>query len=276
MSKKLILIPVDMYKGLINSTKKSIQTDDEVLAPKGTNLEYAKKETKNQLKGLKIKNVRQKKGKYTRDLRRFLKMRKEKLEKPINVNVKNAKLLIKPNTGEVASLSETGDVESLGQLRSPFAQSTPNGSARKSSLHEETTPRKSQRSEKSKKKIDQRKGEINLKVKEFMNYVLKNNSKFGVTSEGYVIGNNNKVIQGSNLAESVRRLIDPNLKDNYSPPGTKKLRGLVLKDVYLKNLMDKNYVLDLDDSFKSLSDDDEINQSGSGVFHFRPTLWIRG
>ena len=50
---------------------------------------------------------------------------------------------------------------------------------------------------------------------------------------------------------------------------------MVLKDEFLKNLLNKENILDLDDSFKSLNPD-EINQSGSGVFHFRPTLWIRG
>jgi hypothetical protein len=267
-----------MYKGIINlsTSKKQLKNSDAVETEKGTNLEFAKTETKKELKKGKLKDVRQKKGKYTRDLRRFLKLRKEKMDKPIKVSIKNSKLLIKPNTGEVAQLNDVGDIENIGQIGSPLAHSTPTGSSFRTADDENNSSfnESSFNGTKRQKKMNksQNKKAIAQKIQAFITYVLNNAEKFNVTPEGFVIGNNNKIIKNSNLAETVRRLIDPLSNVNFSPPGTRKLRGLVSKDNYLKQLMNKTNEISL-----NLSETSEAsNQTGGGVFHFRPTLWIRG
>jgi hypothetical protein len=265
-----------MYKGMINSStsKKQLKSNDVTETEKGTNLEFAKTETKKEIRKGKVKDVRQKKGKYTRNLRRFLKLRKEKMDKPIKVSIKNSKLLIKPNTGEVAQLDDLGEVENIGQIESPLAHSTPSSfrtaDGQNSSSLNESSFNGTQRQKKLNK--SQNKKAIAQKIQDFITYVLNNAEKFSVTPEGFVIGNNNKIIKNSNLTETARRLIDPLSNVNFSPPGTRKLRSLVLKDNYLKQLLNKTNEFPL-----NLSQTSEAgNQTGEGKFYFRPTLWIRG
>ena len=72
-----------------------------------------------------------------------------------------------------------------------------------------------------------------------------------------------KVIANSDLKESLIRIFNPKSLNNYSPPGTSKIRKKVLSNSFLKELLNKSTITD---SFESA-------QEGEGKFKFKPLKW---
>src|SRR4051794_27529746 len=93
MANKLVLVPMDLYKGLLTSTTKKDNTMEDLKerAP----LHYKSKQLK-KIKGKPRKNASAKNVLYQQQLRRYLRARKEAKDKPIKVQFEDMKILAKP------------------------------------------------------------------------------------------------------------------------------------------------------------------------------------
>ena len=195
MAKKLVLVPEDMYKNMLSSTRDEGKSsfDDVIPASKGSNLDFTKHEVRKQLKG--PKNVRERREKYTQVLRRYLKMRKEKLQRPVKLQLPDqSKLVLNPQTGEITGLDEFDDLEdTFGSVGSTFG--TPKRKSTPASTLKLTTPLATGRSRRKGSNKKENQQAINDRIRDFVTYMIDNPAKFGVTSDGYILNNQGKVIQ---------------------------------------------------------------------------------
>jgi len=115
MAKRMLLVDEDMYKGLLNASVKQtpatlIKENDENV--KATNINFIKKELiKNKKPNKRIKNLSAKNLQLNNYLKRYLKLRRERQNKPIKVEIeKGTNFLVKPNTKEAATVTEDGNI----------------------------------------------------------------------------------------------------------------------------------------------------------------------
>ena len=281
MAKRMLLVDENMYKGLLNATVRQtpaiINNNDENV--KATNLNFIKKELiKNKKKPSKrIKDLRGKNLQLNNYLKRYLKLRRERQNKPIKVEIeKGANLLVKPNTKEATTVTEDGNIgdplffstplQHKTVKFAPFSKKSPISPFIKTGFEasddqdyeedgEETFRQHSKRSRRRVKKNKENESEAD----EAYRYIIQHSQKFGVTEDGKVMGPK-KVIANSYLKESLYRIFNPKSHNNYSPPGTSKIRKKVLSNSFLKELLNKSTTID---SFESA-------QEGKGKFIFKP------
>jgi len=240
MAKKLVLVPEDMYRGLLVQKKSTNSTNDtHRLSPLGDgdiNLEFTRK---NMLKARdqrgKSKNISAKNTDYNQELRRYLRFRKEMREKPIKVKLSNgANVIVKGSNGQNDSFENHREVESallnddgdLEATNSPYLEShrlfeTPK--IRNSRLKKTT----SELSSNDKKDI-------------LLRYLYANAESLGITQKGEVLRSMGGVpMKTSSLEAIVERLLDPARPGSSSPPGTNILRGRLTKDLKYNQLINK-------------------------------------
>jgi hypothetical protein len=276
MANKLILVPSDMYHGLLQQQqrKNEMPVVDEG-GDKTTNLGFTKANVE-KVKKQKRKNLSTKNILYNQELRRFLRMRKNELERPVKVALTNgANALVKPSTSEVGILTEDG-VEKADQETPKNAVSINDGHNEGESIPlprykfpDTTTPfRTASERRATLKKINETKN-VNQKKKidEFVNHIFTHSDVFNLTDKGQIMNERGDVIKGSNAVESVRRLLGA---AHVTPPGTAALRKKAMQDPKLKALIAEGSSLWRNEPAQSTS-----KQSGSGEKRlFRPKLWM--
>jgi len=259
MAKKLVLVPEDMYRGLMSSSSareskysrtinnKGVRSRDDVERDGHINLEFTRK---NMIKARdnkgKSKNVSAKNTAYNQELRRYLRFRKEMNEKPIKVKLSNgANVVVKGANGqddtqmESALLNENGDLETTLAPNSEPSRIFAASSGIKANPYE--TPKSSRRlSSRIEKKKKSTKSELpSLKNKQLLlRYLYANSEKLGLTKKGQVLRRIGGLpIKTSNLELIVEHLLDASGPGSSSPPGTSILRSRLAKDLTFNKLM---------------------------------------
>jgi hypothetical protein len=287
MAKKLILLPMDLYKGL-RTNKEEKKTDD---LPEHGPLEYEKTQLK-KVKGRKRKNLSIKNVLYNQQLRRYLRARKETKDKPIKVQLsndpRNIRILKAGNTPKeplkVAIVNDEGDLESVDIKQSEpsvrFSEpeennyktakssaesrtGTSNGSSYSSFDDERTpTPRKKQSpvtpkirgarvASEAKRQADE------IKVEKLLSMIEKSPQKFGVSKGKILNPQTGKPVNNSDLTWAVKRLIRPTMVNAPSPSGMTYLKKNLMADPEARELLHDFY-----------------HQTGKGKPNlFRPVKW---
>ena len=279
MANKLILVPEDMYRALlvqkkttnsINDTHRSNPLDDGKI-----NLEFTRKKMRRALtsKGgdITAKNIN-----YNQELRRYLRQRKEIVERPLKVREENgAKMMFKPSVSEKTA-PQTVIVGDDGELDESFIQNPSTTKASTSMPSKEDnatsrwedfkiTPRATRSTFNINKKTTKMSDEERRSI--LLGYLYNNAEKLGITKKKGV----RRTLHGSpmktaNFDRIVDRILNPG-PGSFSPPGTSQLRNRLIKD----------------EAFKKLSK--ELGLFGSGVggeqkgkglgilSSFKPTKW---
>lgn len=247
MSKKLVLLPLDLYKGLLH-TKTDKSEDLAEHAP----LQYEKAQL-GKIKRKKIKNLSKKNVLYNQQLRRYLRTRKEAKDRPIKLKLADGdvKLLKAAKNAQepvkLAAVNENGDVQ-------PVKVEEEIPGARFSVSSEEvfgspTGPGPSFETEKSPVKLRRhivqattKKDQDVLKSAALLQVIMSNPRKFGVSEEGEIINpNTGNPLKNSNLKWGVSRLVNPTMQNAPSPPGFSSLKRAVLNDPKASKYVSETY-----------------------------------
>jgi hypothetical protein len=287
MAKKLILLPMDLYKGL-KTSKEEKKTED---LPEHAPLEYEKTQLK-KVKGRKTKNLSTKNLLYNQQLRRYLRARKETKDKPIKVQLsndpKNIRIL-KPGTSpkepvKVGIVNDEGDLEGIDLRQSEpsvrFSEpeennyKTAKSSAESrtgttsgtsySSFDDEHTPTPKKKQSPITPKIrgarvasEAKRQSDEIKIEKLLNIIERNPKKFGVSQGKILNPQTGKPVYNSDLTWAVKRLIRPTLVNAPSPSGMAYLKKYALADPEARELLHDTY-----------------HQTGKGKPNlFRPTKW---
>lgn len=275
MARKIVLLPMEMYRGLLD-TKNDTSTDLRETAP----LEYEKAQLK-KIKKQKRKNASTKNVLYQQQLRRYLKTRKEARDKPIKVQVdgpQNVKLIKSGNSAnstiKTASIDEDGELQNLqiqqqapgvsfsnevddDVFTAPLETSKNLNQSRSlsfSAAREENSPKVTRN-----RRNLSTKNEAEFKINKLSNLILSNPTRFGVTEDGAILNpRTNRPTFNSNLSWAVKKLVDPNSVIT-SPPGMRYIKKSVIEDDEARNLVHPSFL-----------------QSGRGGLLpnlFRPAKW---
>ena len=216
MAIKYLLLPEDMYRGLLSANAEN----DEI------NLDYTKKNLQNAIK--KKINPSAKNILYNQELRRYLALRKESKSKPIKVELANGtKMLVSQkdenknknsvaaqtidpeDDSEVSTLLdlENSDVESENSFKLPDEYVTPQNLE---------TPRTSKPANIFQTFSD------DLRVRTAYQYMQANQKDFGIKKDS-IIGPGNKIVNNSSVIASLERIANRTVENAPSPPGTRFL-----------------------------------------------------
>lgn len=238
MSKKLILLPLDLYKGLLNT-----KTDkDEDLAEHGP-LHYEKAQL-GKIKRKKLKNLSTKNVLYNQQLRRYLRTRKEAKDRPIKLKLAegDVKLLKAAKNAQeptkLAAVDENGDLQSVKveeelprtrfSVGSDEVFASPIGPGPSFEVPKKNSPLKLRRHTTT---ATTKKDQGVMKSVALMQEIMANPRKFGVSEEGEIINpNTGNPLKNSNLKHAVSRLVNPSMQNAPSPPGFSLLKKAVLND----------------------------------------------
>ena len=296
MAKKLILVPMELYKGLVSTRDmKKEEIDLKERAP----IYHEKAELK-KVRRKRGKNVSAKNLLYQQQLRRYLRARKEGKDRPVRVQFEDMQLLAKPTTKQskavqTAMVTDEGDLEDVvleekkpavrladaeetGWTAAKTPESKPKVSTPKTAMSStstgngndtiyETPPPKvpTPRPTRSTRTAAEERKKINEeKSAKLLELIQRSPAKFGVTSSGGIINpTTKKPVQNSNLQWIVNRLVDPKFDPAGSPPGMKFLKKAVLNDVNARQFVDPTQ---LGYGKRTLLTKDPF---------FRPSIWRR-
>lgn len=206
MSSKFLLIPEDMYHGLLSSA----------LPKEDTNLIF----TKEELDASKNKQVQDKSAKnvlYNQELRRFLKLRKEAENKPVKVELSDGSKMVKRHISPTALIVDPNADEEGSAVATDY------DTAVESAGEELGT------------------SGLGATLENNLLQVLNSNKRrFGITDDGMIRGDNQAMtaIRGSNLTASVRAILNrnPEMRD---PPGTYTLRKRLMKSQVANRMLNR-------------------------------------
>ena len=360
MARRLLLVPEDMYKGLLTSAtvnKTHVPKEIDHDLPESTRLDVAATEvnkqinrkkknrkktltkkrskltSKNRKQRLTASNISTRKVLYDQALRRYLRLREEAKNRPVKVELtpKGTQVLIKKGVQtpggspivKAAVLNEDGEISddfmpkgfarrrrktdesfitsdgenippSQEKFKTPeFARRgrnnfiTSDGEDFSPSREQFRTPQftrtgrhlyiaeRLRLSEEFKK----------AKLQKLKDFIMANKHVFPVTDDGlYIKKTVNSIyrIRGSNLKDTLERLIEPGVHNAPSPPGTNSIKKLLNATKYASFLHQKPY---RNKPFISPSDYDPnlastSHQTGKGkkkccskLNNFRPSIW---
>ena len=270
MAKKLVLVPEDMYRGLLSSSNARENLRTKGFEQSGStvgrqerkrdddgeiNLEFTRKnmikarDQKGKLKNISAKNIA-----YNQELRRYLRFRKEMKEKPIKVKLSNgANVVVKGSNGQDDSQIETALLNDDGDLETTVAPNTessrlfetPRSSrvalrAVRASARERNEGISRRLSGRIQKKKKSSKSELPLLEKKqiLLRYLYANSEKLGLTKKGEVLRSMGGVpMKTSNLEMIVEHLLDASGPGSSSPTGTNILRSRLAKDQNFNKLI---------------------------------------
>lgn len=294
MSRKYFLIPEDLYKGLTE------------IEPENYNLDFEKKEVSKTKKLPKIdadsKNIQ-----YNQEFKKYLKFKKELENKPVKVELTNGANLITKAKNLRSSIAPRGRKRriSTAPRRSSFSSSytsstrTHNRSSDGDDDDDQTffTGETGEDSDVDNTLIPNPNmfqaqlilDKDNLK-NELKTYIFNDPKKFNILPDGTITNPGKKsIISGSNVDESLERLMFPTVENMPSPPGTKFLKTAIFKDPRAKDIFDRRSQI----PSTPLTSRGLINQQGKGrklngkligriiktknhIYlgqKFRPTIW---
>jgi hypothetical protein len=112
MANKLVLVPMDLYKGLLTTTKKDNDMEDlKERAPLHYETQQLKKIKRKPRKNASAKNVL-----YQQQFRRYLRARNEAKSKPIKVQFEDMKILARPEKNAGVKAVQVGDEGDLDEV----------------------------------------------------------------------------------------------------------------------------------------------------------------
>jgi hypothetical protein len=311
MANKLILVPEELYKGLLTSSKHiPLPTANPIVHNNNTeyiglklakrNMDLAKRRIPNRNKN-KLARIRQlatsistKKNIYDQELRRYLRLRKAYQNKPIRVQVIGGgpQIIMKPDESALKDKIDIGLFDDDGLSLEDLEESSYGDETVRDEEEEEEQQDKpddafkTPKSTASKKELrSQKRTEMMMRLEEakaeFKEYLLTNKSKFGISANGLRIINpkTRKPFANSNIDAVIDRLVNPTIQNMPSPAGVPFLAQQAFKDPFLRSLMLTRFrrYTNLGDTPTNFSDflgpRYFSNQRGSG---FRPTLWRTG
>lgn len=265
MAKKSILLPYDLYKGLV-----STRNHDEDLKEVNP-LQYEKGELE-KIKRKRMKDLSAKKELYQQQLRRYLRTRQKTMDKPLKVQLgDDIKLLLKTqgqNTKfgklKAAVMDENGDAQEVKveqKLPGVWFSEAEEGWASANDSTEDEKPSVSTLGKKSSETPKRQRRNIydnteNIAKREaLLNIFQKNPEKFGLSKKGEILNpKTSKPILRSNLNWILDRLISPSPRNAPSPVGMNFLKKKILEDEEARKLIHQSYI-----------------QTGKG--RFRPVIW---
>lgn len=253
MAQKFILVPENLYNGLLSTKNEDL------------NLNFARENLEN-IKLKKGLNKNEKNIQFNQELHRFLKLKKQNDNKPIKVELSNGlKAITKPEEIQAQVLLPETENEDTGfldknyiddeiykpsdfstplhttHIQRPFFEKIP-------TLNLELSPVKTKRI-----KIDK----SNKNGPEILNYIRNHPKIFDVNKKDEIINKKTGLaFKGSNLVESIERILNPDPSINYTPPGTNHLRKKIFINETTKKLA------------KNIS-----NMKGGSFFKFKPQKW---
>lgn len=273
MSNKLVLLPMDLYRGLLKPRESLPTTGAEDLREYAP-LKYEEAQLQ-KVKRQKRKNLSTKNVLLNQQLRRYLRARKEARDKPVKLKLSNEqellKLLKKGTTKEepvkMAVVKEDGELEHVKVeeikptvhfpkaeeevFQTPpntthFAEKTPrkestagtNGSS--SAIIPDTTPR-GKFPKRSDKKLAAEEA-VKQREKKLFDLINQNPARFGISEEGEIINPmTGKPFVRSNIKWAVQRLVNPQTSNAPSPPGMAHLRKKLFVDEETRPLLHESY-----------------------------------
>jgi hypothetical protein len=284
MANKLVLVPMDLYKGLLTTPNNEDLKERVPLHYETTQLRKIKRKPR---KNASAKNVL-----YQQQFRRYLRARKEAQSKPIKVQFEDMKILARPEKNAGVQAVQVGDEGDLDEVfvreKRPTVRfssdaddeaSTPSRSSRRSSTKTsassltsvEEPPKAGTSAElktpspvKTKSPINAKrqsqalkasKAKDNLAKKNLLTeLIMKNPGDFGVSGKQIINPQTGKPVDRSDLTWAIDHLIEPSFSG--SPPGIKFLKKKVLANEVARQIINPKHL-----------------QRGEGKF--RPTKWRR-
>uniref|UniRef100_A0A914HWF3 Integrase catalytic domain-containing protein n=1 Tax=Globodera rostochiensis TaxID=31243 RepID=A0A914HWF3_GLORO len=212
MANKLILLPIEHYRGLVAAREKI--ADD---VTEQTNFGFVKQQFE-KAKRKRAANVSEKSAMYNQQLRRYLKLRKEVKDKPVKVQLSNGMLLmtkppatgvqLKPGPEEVEETIVIGGSEADDDETA--AISTPKFSTPKE-VEVGPEPRPS-------RKRDLKKQEIMAKEQQLLSIIKSDPKRFGVNARDKIINpSTGREFIDFDLARAIERLVNPRPENAPSP-----------------------------------------------------------
>jgi hypothetical protein len=284
MANKYLLIPEELYRGLTEATPESINLEHERKV-----LEKSKKLPK---KDRTARNVN-----YQQELNRYLKIKREQINKPVKVEVTNgAKFIGKPSStvsytptsvtpsyapsqadgfqddydfrlfGDQQAEEDGGGVFS-GALK--LNENLGSGFGKKPIS---TTPRRPQRNQGVA-------GRPNPAIEKLIILIDANRDKYGIANDGRIKNAQGKPIANSNLLESLKNLLSPK-QGEPTPKGTRVIKGVISQDVEAKRIFDEGmtYATRVKYNLTNISQNPPGHQRGHSSKHHssqsrRPKIW---
>uniref|UniRef100_A0A914HAK1 Integrase catalytic domain-containing protein n=1 Tax=Globodera rostochiensis TaxID=31243 RepID=A0A914HAK1_GLORO len=212
MANKLILLPIEHYRGLIAAREK---IDDDVTEQ--TNFGFVKQQFE-KAKRKRAANVSEKSAEYNQQLRRYLKLRKEVKDKPVKVQLSNGMRLmtkppatgvqLKPGPEEVEETIVIGGSEADDDETATI--STPKFSTPKE-VEVGPEPRPS-------RKRDLKKQEIMAKEQQLLSIIKSDPKRFGVNARDKIINpSTGREFIDFDLTRAIERLVNPRPENAPSP-----------------------------------------------------------
>lgn len=273
MAKKLVLIPMELYRGLLSPRQPQNDEDLTERAPMLYEKSLLKKVKKKARNDLSARNVL-----YNQQLRRFLRARKEAKNKPLKVqfsddaqNVKVFKAGTTPSEPlKVAAIDEDGELQHVKieekapsvQFSEGFEQyETPDENNRRKSYSRRTVSSSTYTNSDVKSipesmtaispigpkrraarvESEARKQAKLDKANHLMEIINAKPEKFGVKAGKIINPSTGKAVKDSDLNWAVSRLVSPSLENAYSPPGMKILQKALFADEQTKKLLHGSY-----------------------------------
>jgi hypothetical protein len=218
MSSRFLLVPEDMYNGLLSSSTSSKSSPKESI-----NLSFAKQKLEGVKKARRL-NKSAKNVLYNQELRRVLKIRKEEEEKPVKVELaygskpighsadKGTSVhVVDPDTDEVTTVSTADSGQPI--LRSTSSSTLTHSGRRDSSIDEE---------------------EEDTVLEQAIERVSSQKARYGITPTGEILDSNRVVVPNSDFKRSIKSIVTPTR--GPTPPGTEILKGRISTDPWLNGL----------------------------------------
>lgn len=254
MARKFVLVPEDMYQSFLASNQSLGDT---------ARLADIKREADQALIS-KNSTPSKRRVAYEKKLRDFLKLRREIVEKPIKVAVEKKEAEFKPfslparigkRQARQAPPKRPTKSPEQPRLENEENAATPPRTEQQQQVPETPHRPETARRQELDAERERRQKALEERANAVYEYVSKDPAKFGITPEGQIIGNKNKLIENSNVRDAVNRILAKNTVGS-SPPGTTIFRSRLLQDENIKRIINPS------------------TQSGQGSrTSFRPQLW---
>lgn len=241
MAKRYILVPEELYRGLINDAD--------------SNVIRAKRKAEATLHDPNLSSSA-KNLLYNKDLKNFLKIRKEVAEKPIKVNLsepQKEKVIFKTSVQTQVSDRPKKPASSRRLAVADVSENreaAEDVAASKSPSRKRQKPTPSQDSESTANRLRE--------------YIMSNIEKFPVTEHGRIHNVKGRNVSASSLEAVTDYLTNPS-RHHYPPPGARELFEQLKNDENAMVFVRANPFDDLDET--------ETDITAPGGSQFRPQVW---
>jgi hypothetical protein len=217
MAKRFVLIPEDLYQGLNSRGKVSTKY------PLEDNLINFDSTKKNMNKILKYKSVNSsaKNTIFNQELLRYLKQRRDIVNKPVKVEmVSGGKYIKSSKTGTSVVLPEDDKEEFETTINDNSIFNKTSSSDLNKSINNS-----------SDEKVNHNKNKIEI----IYNFIMENQKEFGVSDKGKLYNDDNRLIKSSDLRKSINKIMNPDY--NNIVPGHKILQERIKDNSFINEIL---------------------------------------